>query len=155
MTGTFLDDRGFRNDFGELYRYYKNTFLVQLVVAGGHLLAGFQTSNRVEDLRVFRWSVSADGMTVSYIDNRGERQLELPPRYGFEWTDVTRDNMVEGRFPHVNILDTVFVNTLGGTLTLKVEDNTEDGRGVYNEPVDEPNQSITDAQFQYASPLER
>ena len=74
MDGTFLSESGFANDFEELYRYYKHTKLVELTIKNGKLLAGFQIGERLEDIRVFRWSVSADGKEIKYIDNRGERR---------------------------------------------------------------------------------
>jgi len=67
-AGTFLSEPAFVNDFDELYRYYKHTRLVELTVKKGQLLAGFQIGERLEDLRVFRWSVSADGKNITYID---------------------------------------------------------------------------------------
>ncbi len=150
INSSFLADDKFKHDFDELYRYYKDTRLVQLALKNGKLLAGFQIGDRLDDLRVFRWSVSADGNTVSYIDNRGERELELPEKHDFEWIETQREDIVQGRFPHVNILDTVFVETIGGDLTVKVENNSETGEGVYNEPVVEENQSINDALIAYA-----
>ncbi|GAA3924586.1 DNA repair ATPase [Litoribacillus peritrichatus] len=147
---SFLAQASFVNDFDELYRYYKHTKLVQLTVQKGKLLAGFQIGERLEDIRVFRWSVSADGKDVNYIDNRGERDIQLPPAYDFEWVETTREDVVNGRHPHVNILDKVFVETVGGDLTIKIEDNTEDGLGVYRESVDDATQSLDDARFLYA-----
>ncbi|MBC7973750.1 MAG: DNA repair ATPase, partial [Myxococcales bacterium] len=55
-----------------------------------------------------------------------------------------------GRHPHYNLLDTLFVETVGGTLTIKVENNTEVGQGVHDEPVDDPNQSLDDARIFFA-----
>lgn len=150
LPSTFLGDAKFQHDFDELYRYYKDTHLVQLVVKDGHLLAGFQIGERLDDLRVFRWSVSADGNTITYVDNRGERALDLPEKYDFEWIETQREDIVQGRFPHVNILDTVFVETIGGDLTLKIENNSQTGEGIYSEPVEEDNQSINDASIAYA-----
>jgi len=150
LAGSLLDDRQFLLDFDELYRYYKDTRLVQLVKKDGRLLAGFQIGERLDDLRVFRWSVSADGTDVSYLDNRGERELDLPEKHDFEWTETRRENIVQGRFPHVNMLDTVFVQTIGGDLTVKIENNSETGKGIFSEPVIEENQSINDASMAYA-----
>ncbi|MFC1748463.1 DNA repair ATPase [Pseudomonadota bacterium] len=148
--GTFLADPGFRNDFIELYRYYKHTHLVELTVKNGKLLAGFQIGERREDIRVFQWSVSADGSEIIYIDNRGEREIQLPPAYDFEWIETGREDAVNGRHPHVNILDQVFVETLGGNLTIKVENNTESGLGIYSDPVEDKTQSLDDAEISYA-----
>ncbi len=150
LNGSFLAETSFRNDFAELYRYYKQTKLVELTAKNGKLLAGFQIGERVEDIRVFRWAISADGKQVSYIDNRGERDIQLPPAFDFEWQETTREDSVNGRHPHVNILDTVFVETINGDLTIKVENNTDDGRGVYSEAVEDQTQSLDDAQIEYA-----
>lgn len=147
---TFLSDTRFIQDFTELYTYYKNTQLLQLVERDGKLLASFQIGERITDVRVFRWSISSDKSKIDYIDNRGERDIALPPAYDFEWVKTTRENTVNGRFPHINILDTVFVETIGGDLTIKCENNTEDGLGIYREAVLDKNQSLDDAQIEYA-----
>ncbi len=144
-----LTDTGFQRDFAELYRYYKQARLLQLRRVESLLLAVFQTGPRADDLRVLRWRVDVSG-TVSYLDNRGERDHVLPPAHDFEWIETTREQHVQGSHPHVSIEDAVFVETVGGTLTIKVENNTADGEGVYAEPVDEPLQSLADADIAYA-----
>ncbi len=146
---SFLNDADFVRDFKELYKYYKDTRLLQLRRFGGKLLAVFQTGATVHDLKVFRWAVDPSGK-ANYIDNRGERDHVFPPSHDFEWTETTRDNYVLGRHPHVNVLDNVFVEAVGGDLTVKVEDNTEDGQGIYRELVDEPDQSLDDGVIEYA-----
>ncbi|MCW4453229.1 DNA repair ATPase [Flavobacterium sp. MXW15] len=149
FKGTFLSQPGFVHDFGELYAYYKHARLLQLIVAGGKLLAAFQIGERSSDVRVFRWAIDAAG-ELTYLDARGERDIALPPPFDFEWTRATREMMVSGRHPHLNILDTLFVETTGGDLTVKVENNTETGQGIYSEPVEDTTQSLDDAQFDFA-----
>ncbi|WP_182708459.1 DNA repair ATPase [Thermomonospora cellulosilytica] len=148
VPGLLLDPR-FRKDFAELYRYYRDTRLMQLRRLDGKLLAVFQTGARTTDIRVLRWKVDADG-TVEYIDARGERDHVFPPSHDFEWVETTREQHVMGRYPHISIEDEVFVETVGGDLTIKIENNTETGEGVYSEPVDEPLQSLADADVHYA-----
>lgn len=150
LTGSFLSEPSFQRDFEELYRYYKQTHLVQLTVRNGKLLAAFQIGERRADLRVFRWNLSADARQVTYIDNRGERDIQMPPAFDFEWTKTTRDQVVNGKYPHVNILDQLFIETVGGDLTIKIENNTSVGLGIYHEPVDDLTQSIDDGEFWYA-----
>ena len=150
LEGTFLSINSFVQDFNELYTYYKNAQLLQLVERDGKLLASFQMGERASDIRVFRWSISSDQTRIDYIDNRGERDILPPPSYDFEWHATTRENIVNGRYPHVNILDTVFVETVGGDLTIKCENNTDDGLGIYREPVEDKNQSINDAKIEFA-----
>ncbi|MEU4244899.1 DNA repair ATPase [Actinoplanes sp. NPDC026619] len=144
-----INDERFRKDFAELYRYYRDTRLLQLRRLEGLLLAVFQTGGRADDLKVLRWRVGTDG-AMSYLDNRGERDHVFPAAWDFEWTTTTRDNHVLGRHPHVSIEDAVFIETVGGNLTVKVENNTEDGEGIFREPVDEPLQSLADASIAYA-----
>ena len=144
-----LDDPVFQRDFAELYRYYRETHLLQLRRLEGLLLAVFQTGARADDLKVLRWRVGVDG-SVAYVDNRGERDHVYPPSHDFEWTPTTREQHILGRHPHVSIEDEVFVETVGGTMTVKVENNTEDGEGIFAEPVDEPLQSLADAEIAYA-----
>lgn len=149
LAGSFLGQAGFVHDFGELYAYYKHARLLQLIVIGGKLLAAFQIGERSSDVRVFRWAQDSDGV-LTYIDARGERDIALPPPFDFEWTRATREMAVNGRHSHLNILDTLFVETIGGDLTIKVENNTETGQGIYSEPVEDKTQSLDDAQFDFA-----
>ncbi len=148
IPGLF-DDPRFLSDFNELHRFYQGARLVRVTVQQGRLLAMFQTGQRLTDVRGFRWGLSAGG-GVAYIDNRAEEDYQFPPSHPFSFTKTTREDQRRGRHPHVNILDTVFVETVGGDLTVKVEDNTEDGLGIYQEPVDDPRQSLDDAEYAYA-----
>ncbi|MGS2809715.1 DNA repair ATPase [Nocardia sp. MW-W600-9] len=144
-----LDDPRFQRDFAELYRYYTHARLLQLRTVEGRVLAVFQTGQRVDDIKVLRWGIDATG-AVEYLDGRGERDHVFPPAYEFDWVETTRDDQVAGAHPHLSILGKVFVETLGGTLTVKVDNNTETGAGIYTEPVDEPLQSLADADVHYA-----
>ncbi|HEU5470774.1 MAG TPA: DNA repair ATPase [Actinophytocola sp.] len=144
-----LGDAQFRRDFAELYRYYRQARLHHLRRVDGLLLAVFQTGPTIADIKVLRWRIGTDG-NVSYVDNIGERDHVFPPSHDFEWTPTAREQHVLGRHPHISILDEVFVESIGGTLTIKVENNTETGEGIYSEPVDEPLQSLADADVQFA-----
>jgi hypothetical protein len=149
LAGTFLADPSFQKEFNELYVYYKEARLLQLKVQGQTLFAVFQIGRKIDDIRVFQWRVNKDG-TASYIDNRGERALKQASSHDFIWQKSAREHHVSGQHPHINILDLAFVETIGGTLTIKVENNTEDGLGIYNEPVEDRTQSLADADIQYA-----
>lgn len=147
--GGFLTDSRFVREFEELYKYYKDANLIQIREIGGKLLAIFQVGSSLDDLKVFRWSIDVNGH-ATYIDNRGERDNVFPASHDFEWKTLGRDDQVSGLHPHVNIEDTVFVETVGGDLTIKVENNTKSGLGIYNEPVEDSNQALDDAEFGYA-----
>jgi hypothetical protein len=145
----FLRDPAFVQHFAQLYQYYKDARLIQLRVSETKLLAIFQIGATPKDVKVLRWAVEPGGR-LAYLDDRGERDHVYPPSHDFTWVRTTRENHVRGRHPHVNVLDTVFVETVGGDLTIKVEDNTDDGLGIYREPVEDKNQSLDDADISYA-----
>ncbi|MFD7388802.1 DNA repair ATPase [Streptomyces sp. NPDC059852] len=144
-----LDDPAFLREFGALHRYYRQARLLRLRHVEGRLLAVFQTGEKADDIRVLRWAVSGSG-EVSFLDARGDRDHVLPPAHDFTWTPATREDHRLGRHPHVSVEDELFVATVGGALTVKTEDDTETGEGVYAEPVDEPLQSLADAEIAYA-----
>lgn len=144
-----LDDPAFVREFAALHRYYRQARLLRLRRTEGKLLAVFQTGEKADDTRVLRWALSDDGR-ATFLDARGERDHVLPPSHDVEWIDSTREDHALGRHPHVSIRGEVFVSTVGGALTVKVDDETEVEEGVYSEPVDEPLQSLADADIAYA-----
>lgn len=144
-----IDDPAFVREFAALHRYYRETRLLQLRRVEGKLLAVFQTGEKPGDIRVLRWSVVDDGR-VSFLDARGERDHVFPASHDIEWTEATREDHVLGRHPHVSIQGQAFVATVGGSLTVKVENDTETGEGIYAEPVDEPLQALADADVAHA-----
>ena len=148
----WLQGPDLERDFANLYRYYREAQLIQLVKRDTQLLAVFQAGATHRDCKVLRWRIEPDGSLV-YVDDRGERDHAalFPAPYEFPWVEVTRDHQVSGKHPHYNLLDTLFVETVNGDLTIKVEDNTESGQGIYAEPVDDANQSLDDAKMFYAA----
>ena len=149
VENTFLANSSFAADFRELYAYYKHARLIQLMVRNGKLLASFQIGERISDLRVFRWEIMPSG-ELTYIDNRGERDIALPESNDFEWQTAGRDFAVQGSHPHLNILDTLFVETISGGLTVKVENNTDTGLGIFHEEVSDKTQALDDAKIFFA-----
>ncbi|MET9091154.1 DNA repair ATPase [Streptomyces cyaneofuscatus] len=149
---SLLDDEAFRREFSSLHRYFRDARLLRLRRVNGKLLAVFRTGADAEDIRVLRWSLGADGSAGAFIDAQGERDHVFPASHDFEWTVAGRDAHVPGRHPHIAIGKGggLFVDTLGGTLTVKVTDDTESPDGIYEEPVDEPLQSLADADVEYA-----
>lgn len=144
-----LDDPAFVREFTALHRYYRQARLLRLRRVDGKLLAVFQTGEKAGDIRVLRWSVSEDGRTA-FLDARGDRDHARVPPADITWTPATREHHVLGRHPHVSVQDEVFVDTLGGTLTVKAENDTDTPDGIHTEPVDEPLQSLADADIAHA-----
>lgn len=149
LQDSFLGHPDFVRDFDELYTYYKKTFLAHVYRQGSKVFAVFRIGERLDDIRVFRWGIDAD-QQVTYIDNRGERDIKQPDNFDFEWHKVSREQQEQGKHPHFNLFDTLFVESIGGSITLKIENNTEEGQGIYSETVDDEHQSLDDADIHYA-----
>ena len=139
----------FESHFKELYKYYKNTTFTAFRDVGAYLYMVFRISDDPNDIKAFKWQRNDDG-SLTYIDNRSDHEVKFPPQHEFEWTRVSRDMQRAGEHPHVSIEDRIFVETIGGDLTIKIEDNTETGEGIFSEPVDNPDQTLDDAEIWYA-----
>jgi len=140
----------FVRDFKELYTYYKDTRFVKFAVIGPHLFMTFRIGKEVDNVKCFKWAMSPEG-DLRYIDNRSDHEYQFPPQHEFEWISATRDMQRSGAFPHIAFEDRIFVETTGGDLTVKIDDNTETGEGIYSEPVENPDQTLDDAEFAFAS----
>ena len=143
-----IGDEQFAKDFNELYRFYKNTRFARFFRTGPMLHMVFQVGKTTNDIKSFKWRVGTD--SLEYIDNRSEHEVRDPAQHEFRWGKTSRDQHHYGAHPHISIEDRVFVETVGGDLTIKVENNTETGEGIYAEPVDNPDQQLDDAEIHYA-----
>ncbi len=72
------------------------------------------------------------------------------PSTSFAGPGPRATNIITASHPHISIEDRVFVETVGGDLTIKVENNTDSGEGIYAEPVDNADQTLDDAEIHYA-----
>lgn len=138
----------FRRDFAELYKYYKNATFQRFFSTHTHFYMVFQVGRNVSNIKAFKWGMDASGFR--YIDNRSEAEIKLPAQHAFSWQRATRENHRHGKHPHISIQDKLFVECIHGDLTVKVEDNTEDGFGIYREPVENADQTLDDAETFYA-----
>ena len=142
-----LSDKQFHTDFAALYKYYKDTRFSKFHISGPYLFLVFLTGKTISDIKTFKFLMQDDGL--KYVDNRSDHEVKLPPQHDFKWKRTSRELHRDGLHPHISIEDRVFVETVGGDLTVKVEDNTEDGSGIYAEPVDDPDQTLDDAEIFY------
>ncbi len=142
-----IKNEEFEGHFREMYKYYKETVFSKFAVIGPNLYMVFQTGKTIDEIKVFKWLIQEDKLI--YQDHRSEHEFQYPPQQAFEWKRAHRDFYREGQHPHISIQDRVFVETVGGDLTIKIEDNTDTGEGIYAEPV-EKQQTLDDAEFFYA-----
>jgi hypothetical protein len=94
--------------------------------------------------------VASGGHWLTYLGNRFDHEYRFPAQHEFEWTRTHRELHRSGLHPHISVEDRVFVECVGGDLTIKVEDNTSSGEGIYSEPVDQKDQTLDDAEIFYA-----
>jgi ATPase involved in DNA repair/ATPase family associated with various cellular activities (AAA) len=146
---TVLGDPAFNEDFQTLFRYYRGTVFAKFMLIGPHLHMKMRMGKSEDDFKTFKWRVVGDG-TLEYLGNRSDHECRYPDPVEFPWKRAHRDMHRAGEHPHVSVEDIVFVETIGGDLTIKVEDNTKSGQGIYSEPVDDADQTLDDAEILYA-----
>jgi hypothetical protein len=145
-----LNDKQFLIDFKRLYNVYEKTALRKFTVIDGKLYMKFGTGAGLNDFAVFKWAFN-DG-NLRFVDGRAEaeyRRIAYPAAHQFRWQTPDRESYRYGDHPHISIEDRVFVECVGGDLTIKVEDNTATGEGIYAEPVDDKHQKVDDAEIAY------
>ncbi len=145
-----LEDKAFTEDFDYLFRYYKAASFLKFHRTLNSLYMVFQVGRDVTEVKAFKWRVDTDKGTLEYLGNRFDHEFVYPPSHEFEWKRARPEAYRHGTHPHVSIEDRVFVETVGGDLTVKVEDNTSTGAGIYSEPVDNRDQILDDAEYHYA-----
>ncbi|PHS06609.1 MAG: AAA family ATPase [Kordia sp.] len=145
---TLINDELFISDFQNLYKYYRNTFFAKFSIIGNYLYMVFQTNENTTDIKAFKWLIK--DQSLAYIDNRSDHEFKFPVQHEFKWQETNYDMHRNGSHPHISILDKLFVETIGGDLTIKIEDNTNDGKGILNEPVEHKDQTLEDGKFLFA-----
>ncbi len=142
-----INDEVFIDEFKNLYKYYRNTFFARFTFTENYLYMVFQLSESTTDIKAFKWLIK-DNQLI-YVDSRSASETAYPPQHGFAWTKATRDMQRSGKHPHISLADKVFVESIGGDITIKVEDNTDTGKGIYSEDVIHKDQNLDDAEIHF------
>lgn len=143
-----IKDDNFINDYQNLYKYYRDSIFSKFRRTENYLYMIFQISKNTDDLKAFKWLIK-DGKLI-YQDDRSIHEVKAPAQLEFEWKRTTLEDRRLGKFPHVSILDKVFIEAIGGDITFKIEDNTDSGKGIYSEKVTNLDQQLDDAEYYYA-----
>jgi hypothetical protein len=147
-----LQDKTFIDDFKRLYNVYTKAYFKKFSVIEGNLFMVFSIGPGLNDVSVLKWTFH-DG-NLQYLDGRAEsefRRIGFPESHEFKWITPDRESYRYGDHPHISIEDRLFVDCVGGNLTIKVEDNTAIGEGIYAEPVEDKYQKVDDAQIAYSA----
>ncbi len=145
---TLINDESFVTDFTNLYKYYRDSIFAKFTRTENYLYMIFQTSKNPSDCKAFKWLIK-DGK-LHYIDDRSIHEVKRVNQHDFEWIKTGLENRKLGKYPHVSILDKVFIEATNGDITFKIENNTDTGRGIYAEPVSSKDQQLDDAEYHYA-----
>ncbi|TJZ60572.1 AAA family ATPase [Sphingobacterium olei] len=143
-----INDTNFITDYQNLYKYYRDSIFSKFRRTENYLYMIFQTSKNPEDLKAFKWLIK--DRKLHYQDDRSIHEVKLSPQFEFDWIKTTLDDRRLGKFPHMSILDKVFIEALHGNITFKIEDNTDSGKGIYVEKVSNLDQQLDDAEYYYA-----
>ncbi|GGH21881.1 AAA family ATPase [Sphingobacterium alkalisoli] len=143
-----INDANFTTDYQNLYKYYRDSIFSKFRRTENYLYMIFQTSKNPEDLKAFKWLIK--DRKLHYQDDRSIHEVKLSPQFEFDWIKTILDDRRLGKFPHMSILDKVFIEALHGNITFKIEDNTESGKGIYSEKVSNLDQQLDDAEYYYA-----
>ncbi|MFK7796957.1 MAG: DNA repair ATPase [Aureispira sp.] len=137
----------FEADFKSLYRYSKEVYFLKFARDKNEpfFYMVFKDGN---GQKTFKWEIK-DNQLI-YDSSPGDKNYRYPNQFEFEWQSVRMDMYRQGPHPHISILDKVFVETVDGDLTIKIEDNTDTGKGIYAEEVKHANQKVSDATVNYA-----
>lgn len=143
-----INNEAFVTDFKNLYKYYRDSIFSKFRRTENYLYMIFQTSKNLGDEKAFKWLIK--GNKLIYQDDRSIHEVVKAPQHEFKWTKTTLEDRRLGAFPHVSILDKVFIEATGGDITFKIEDNTQTGKGIYSEKVENKDQQLDDADYYYA-----
>ncbi|SVB15273.1 uncharacterized protein METZ01_LOCUS168127, partial [marine metagenome] len=147
----FLRNKDFVETFTLMFKKSPQTTFHKFSVVGPHLYMVFREGKLLDDLVVYKWVLADGGLT--YVDGRAKTEYldkAFPKQFDFQWRRPARSATRHGLNPHISIEDRVFVECVGGDLTIKVEDTTDTGEGIYAEEVTDRNQKVEDAEIYYA-----
>lgn len=143
-----LNDPDFLNDYKNLYKYYRDSIFARFRKTENYLYMIFQTGKSSSDAKAFKWLIKDNKLI--YQDDRSFHEVKKSPQHEFQWIKTTLEDRRLGTYPHVSILDKVFIEATGGDITFKIENNTDSGQGIYSEKVENKDQQLDDADYYYA-----
>ena len=149
LSGTFLDHPAFIKDFNELYSYYSEALLAQICEQDGKLLIVYQIGSKVEDIKVFRWSIDRNG-NLNYEDSRGEKDYTLARQHDVAFTEISADKKKRST-GLITLDERNFIRLEHGKLELVIDDGSKHGTVMLSENVDEKKQSLEDCDVHVAT----
>jgi MoxR-like ATPase len=145
---SILEDPSFITDYTNLYKYYRDSIFAGFHRKENFLYMVFQTSKNPDDRKAFKWLIRNEQLL--YQDDRSIHEVRQAAQHDFQWIQSDLSNRRLGIHPHISILDKVFIEALNGDITFKIENNTDTGKGIFSDPVQNRDQQLDDALYYYA-----
>ncbi|MCU0386740.1 MAG: DNA repair ATPase, partial [Flavihumibacter sp.] len=145
---SILEDPAFITDYTNLYKYYRDSIFAGFHQKQNYLYMVFQTSKNPDDRKAFKWLIRNEQLI--YQDDRSIHEVRKAAQHDFKWIQTDLSNRRLGVHPHISILDKVFIEALNGDITFKIENNTDTGKGIFSDPVNNRDQQLDDAFYYYA-----
>ena len=111
-----FEDQKFKSEFVDLYKYYKESFFSKFYQKNGFLYMVFQNGKDFNNIKTFKWFIKDD--SLEYLGNRSNHEVAYEIQQEINWKRTSREDQINGDYPHISIEDKVFVETIGGDLTL-------------------------------------
>ncbi|CAH7167242.1 conserved hypothetical protein [Vibrio chagasii] len=146
LSETILGDEAFLVEFERNTRHNRNIRLRQLFVENGTLFIIVSTDSDGKNFAHYTFKDSGAGFEFEQY-NVHKPSRNVGPSH--EWVSTTKDDIINGAHSHISVANKVFVETIGGDLTIKTNNDTEDSKGIYSEDVEKKEQRITDAKVEY------
>lgn len=145
---SILEDPAFITDYTNLYKYYRDSIFAGFNRKQNYLYMVFQTSKNPDDRKAFKWLIRNEQLI--YQDDRSIHEVRKAAQHDFQWIQTDLSNRRLGVHPHISIQDKVFIEALNGDITFKIENNTDTGKGIFSDPVNNRDQQLDDAFYYYA-----
>ncbi|HAS8538498.1 TPA: AAA family ATPase [Vibrio vulnificus] len=146
LSETILNDEAFLTEFNRNTRHNRDVRLRQLFVENGTLFIIVSTNKGGKNFAHYTFKDSGSGFKFEqYNVHKPSRKVGA----SHEWVSTTKDDIISGVHSHISVANKVFVETIGGDLTIKTTNDTEDSKGIFSEDVAKKEQRITDAKVQY------
>ena len=141
----------FAEDVNKLFKFYNHAEFMQFIRKETRLYISFKVGERSNDLKVFAWDINKDGSLIYRSEYSGTSLFADVSELGFKWKELDRKAFVSGKYPLVNIKDTVYVSNTNGAIRIKNKSDTDsiDGSTLLKSDVADARQTLENGVFSY------
>lgn len=151
LRSSVLYSDKFAEDVNKLFKFYNHAEFMQFIRKETRLYVSFKVGERSNDLKVFAWDINKDGSLTYRSEYSGTSLFADVSELGFKWKELDRKSFVSGKYPLVNIKDTVYVSNTNGAIRIKNKSDTDsiDGNVLLKSEVSDSRQTLENGVFSY------